>query len=312
MVFPPSEYMVVRLLLKCALIALPILLQFGLVALVDPYELFGERGPVPHALKEKNLYHSGRTMPFNNVMWKLVEYERSPRTNVIFGDSRLAYFDLDTLEKISGDRYFNFGVPGGNQRTLKDLFAFADSLSPLSKVYVQLSYKTLNKGVPHDLYREPRKLLDEPMLYVSNRRVMEATGLNLLSWKFPDQVSYDQPSPDQWSMVLDAERANVAHFELVTNVYKDLQHIADRCRAKGAKLVFLEYPTHPDAQRIYSDAGLDAVRDAFLDRLRRMAPVVDLDRPGLFPSDRGFWRDPVHLTIGAQRTLIARVWGPAQ
>lgn len=304
--------MVLRLLLKCALIASPILLQFGLVAWVDPYELFGHHGPVPHTLKEKNLFHSGRTMPFNNVMWKLVEFERSPRPNVIFGDSRLAYFDLDALEKTSGQRYFNFGVPGGNQRTLMDLFAYADSLSPLANVYVQLSYKTLNKGARHDLYREPRKLLDEPLLYVSNRRVVEATGLNLLSWKFPERVTYDQPSSDQWSIVLDAERINVAHFELDTSVYHDLQQIADRCRAKGAKLVFLEYPTHPDAQRIYSDAGLDPVRDAFLERLRRMAPVVDLDRPGLFPSDRSFWRDPVHLTVDAQRILIDRVWGPAR
>jgi len=302
--------MVLRLLLKCALIASPILLQFGLVAWVDPYELFGEHGPVPHVLKEKNLFHSGRTMPFNNVMWKLVEFDRSPQQCVIFGDSRLAYFDLDTLEKISGDRYFNFGIPGGNQRTLKDLFAFADSLAPLSTVYVQLSYKTLNKGARHDLYREPRKLLDEPLLYVSNRRVVEATGLNLLSWKFPDRVTYDQPSPDQWRMVLDAERANVAHFELDTNVYHELQHIADRCHAKGANLVFLEYPTHPDAQHIYGDAGLEPVRDAFLQRLRRMAQVVDLDRPGMFPADRSFWRDPVHLTIDAQRTLITHVWGP--
>jgi hypothetical protein len=57
------------------------------------------------------------------------------------------------------------------------------------------------------------------------------------------------------------------------------------------------------------DAGLSPAREAYLARLRTMAPVLDLDQPGLFPTDRAFWRDPLHLSIDAQRELITRIWG---
>lgn len=299
-----------RFLLQCLVLALPVLAVFGLVALIDPYGLFGHHGPVPAQLKARNLYHDGRTMPFSNMMWKLVEFRRTPMRDVMLGDSRLSYFDMDALKRTSGADYYNFGIPGGNYRTIDSVFAFADAHAQLRNVYVQVSFRALNRSFDYDLFAEPRMLLDEPHLYVSNRRVLEATGLNLFSWAFPDRVEYDRTPPDQWKLVLDMEKANATDFHEDTTVYARLERIAARCKAEGARLVLVEYPTHPDVQAIYADAGLGGRRDAYIARLQRIAPVIDLDRPGLFATDRSFWRDPLHLTTDAQRQLIAHVWGP--
>jgi hypothetical protein len=92
-------------------------------------------------------------------------------------------------------------------------------------------------------------------------------------------------------------------------VYARLQRIADRCRAKNANVVFVEYPIHPDLQAINVEAGLAPLRKNYLERIRNIAPLIDLDRPGMFPMDRSFWRDPLHLTTDAQRLLIDKVWG---
>lgn len=303
--------MVRRFLLQCLVLSLPVLLLFGLVAWVDPYGYFGHGGPVPVALKEKNLYHDGRSMPFSNMLWKLVEFRRAPRTDVMLGDSRLSHFDMDALKRTSGVDYYNFGVPGGNYRTVDDLFTYADSLTTLRNVYVQVSFRGLKKGFDHDLFGEPRMLLEAPHLYVSNRGVLEATALNLYSWAFPDRVEYDRLAPDHWKVVLEMERAHVADFQVDTGHYERLERMARRCRERGAKLVFVEYPTHPDVQAIYASAGLGNMRQVYMDRLRTMAPVIDLDRPALFRSDRSFWRDPLHLTTEAQRELIGHVWGDA-
>ncbi len=303
--------MVRRFLLQCIKLSLPVLGLFALVAWIDPYQLYHTGGPIPRALKEKNLYHSGRTMPFSNMLWKLVELRREPSPNILLGDSRLSYFDLDSLEHLTGDRYYNLGVPGGNYVTMDHLFHYADSLATLRNVVVQVSFRGMHASQTFDIYAEPATILAQPWSYVYNRRVIEAAGLNLYSLIFPDAIAYDVPGEDQWRTVLDAEKAAAQDWVMDTTVYQKLAHMAERCRAEGARLVFVEYPTHPDLQRIMHDADLDAARKGYLDRLRTMAPVIDLDQPGLFPTDRSFWRDPLHLTVDAQRALIARIWAHA-
>jgi|GEM_PF-863971 len=300
--------MVRNFLLQCLKLSLPVLVVFAFVAWVDPYCLYHTGGPISSELKEKNLYHSGRTMPFSNMMWKLVDYRRNPNANVLLGDSRLSYFDLDSLEQLTGDRYFNFGIPGGNYTSIDHLFRYADSLAALENVVIQVAFRGLHVSQNFDIYEEPAALLERPYSYVYNRRVMEAAGLNVFSSVFPTALNYDAPDASQWRSVLDAERANATHWMIDSTVFDRLQYIADRCKTRGIRLVLVEYPTHPDLQRIMSEAGLTQQREAYLARLRTMAEVIDLDVPGMFPTDRSFWRDPLHLTVDAQRALIARIW----
>lgn len=301
--------MVRRFLLQCLKLSLPVFALFALVAWVDPYSMYHVGGPVPRALKEKNLYHSGRTMPFSNMMWKLIDFRRYPATDILLGDSRLSFFDLDNLKTLTGDAYYNLGIPGGNYVTIDHTFRYADSLAQLRNVMVQVSFRGMHAGQSFDIYAEPAGLLKRPWSYVYNRRVIEAAGLNMYSSLFPESLRYDVPDENQWQNVLDAERDAAIQWRTDTTVYQKLQHIADRCEAEGAHLIFVEYPTHPDVQRIMQEAGLAAEREAYMARLSTMATVVDLDRPGMFPADRGFWRDPLHLTVDAQRQLTAKVWG---
>ncbi len=300
-----------RLLRWIAALALPFALVFGIVLAVDPFNYFDRFHPIPDTLKRKNLYHDGRTMPFSNLLWKLIELRRTPQDRILLGDSRLSHFDLDHLERVSVHRYYNLGVPGGNTRTLADLFAFS-AQAPLKEVVVQVSFRGMNRGMDWDLYSEPRLLLDQPFLYLSNRRVLEATVLNLRSAWLPSTVHYDALPPDHWQRVLDMERTNASDFTLDSVAFARLERIAARCKAQGCALRFVEYPTHSEVQRIYADAGLEPLRATYLDRLRALAPVTDLDRPGLFPTDRALWRDPLHLTTTAQRAVIDTVWTSAR
>ncbi|TXI82075.1 MAG: hypothetical protein E6Q44_02880 [Flavobacteriales bacterium] len=301
--------MVRRFLIQCLKLSLPMLALFALVAWVDPYCLYHTGGPIARDLKEKNLYHSGRTMPFSNMLWKLVDFRRHPARNILLGDSRLSYFDLDSLRSLTGDTYQNLGVPGGNYVTIDHTFRYADSLANLQNVVVQVSFRGMHAAQHFDIYAEPAAILAQPWSYMYNRRVIEAAGLNIYSALFPNSLHYDVPGEDQWRTVLEAEQAVAENWITDSTVFDKLQHIADRCAAEGARLLFVEYPTHPDLQRIMHDAGLSPAREAYLARLRTMAPVLDLDQPGLFPTDRAFWRDPLHLSIDAQRELITRIWG---
>ena len=298
------------LLLRIAAIVAPFVVVFGTVVVVDPYNYFGWSGAVPDEVKVKSLYHDGRTMPFSNTLWKILRFQKEPLQNVLLGDSRLSHFDLHYLQEVSGTAYVNMGIPGGNYPTISDLFTYTDSLTDLKMVVVQVSFRGMNQGMSDwDIYSEPRLLVDKPMLYLSNRRVLETTVLDLKAIIAPNMVQYDVLPPGHWQQVLDMEKENAAHFHLDTLNYERLQAIADRCRTRGTQLLFVEYPTHPEVQDIYAKAGLQQVRAEYIRRLSLMATTIDLDRPGLFSAEHNDWRDPLHLTEQTQRKVIDRVWG---
>jgi hypothetical protein len=248
-------------------------------------------------------------MTFSNVEWKLIAFRRSPNGNVLFGDSRLAHFDDAHLAERSGTAFYNFGIPGGNLRTLADLFTVADSAVHLRRVVVQTSFRSMGRTPDGDIVHEARLVADDALLHVTNRHVLEATALNLFSRLLPGQVTYDQLAPDHWRQVLAIDSGIASTFELDTARFATLRSIAARCRAEGADLRFVEYPTHPDIQRLYSTAGLDPVRAGYIKELERIAPTTDLDAPGAFPVADSLWRDPLHLTTAAQRMVVDRVWG---
>lgn len=298
------------LLLRIAAISAPFVAVFALVVVVDPYNYFGWSRAIPNEVKLKSLYHSGRTMAFSNMMWELLRFEKKPVEHVLLGDSRLTRFDLGHLKEVTGVGYANMGVPGGNYRTIADLFAFTDSIIPLKDVVVQVSFQGMNTGNDWDFYSEPRLLLDKPLLYLTNRRVLEATLLNVKGTLAPNSVEYDKLPQDHWRMVIDMQRNNAANFRLDTANFVRLQRIADQCRKAGARLVFLEYPTWPEVRTLYTEAGLDPLRKQYIARLSSIATTIDLDRPGAFPTERSDWRDPLHPTAEAQRKVIDRVWGP--
>lgn len=298
-----------KLIRQALLLALPFAVVFGIVVLTDPYDRFNVDVLVPDGLKQRNLWHDGRTMTFSNVEWKLIAFRRAPMGHVLFGDSRLAHFDDAYLTEKSGDTWFNFGIPGGNLRTLADLFAAADSAAQLRDVVVQTSFRSMGRVPDGDIVHEAQLVADDALLHVTNRHVLEATALNLYSRFLPDRVTYDQLAPDHWRQVLAIDSGIATTFELDTARFATLRRIAARCKAEGARLRFVEYPTHPDIQHIYSQAGLDPVRAQYIAELQRIAPTTDLDAPGAFPVADSLWRDPLHLTTAAQRVVVDRVWG---
>ncbi len=298
-----------RFLRQVFLLLLPFVLILGAVAIVDPYSMFGSELIVNNGLKRRNLDHSGRTMSFSNVMWKMLEFKRDPQPNVIIGDSRLSYFDLDHLRKVAGEDHYNFGVPGGNHRTTFDLFQYADSVGDLRKVYLQVSFRTMRPDMNWDIVQEPSVLTDRPLLYLTNRRVIEAAALNLYSLAKGDGMKYDELPPDQWDRVIAMEKENIDGFAMDDRIFDRIGRIAEHCKEKGIELVLLEYPMHPDLQAMYRDAGLLDLRERYVKRMRSIAPYIDLDVPGLFPADRALWRDPLHLTPELQRMLIDHAWG---
>lgn len=297
-----------KLLLRAALICAPFALVFGTVVIVDPYNYFNWSHLIPDEVKLKNLNHDGRTMAFSNLMWKMKEYRRGPMSNVLIGDSRLSYFDLQHLEEVTDAEWYNFGVPGGNHRTAADVFGFIDSIAAPKRIWLQVSFRNMAAGQDYDLYSEPFAVEGTAGLYVSNRRVLAATALALKARFDPESIRYDELAPDHWQQVISKETAAAANFKIDTAFYPRLQAIADKCKAQGTELVFIEWPGYRSMQAIRSRAGLDASHEEYRERMSHIARYIDLDTPGNpISADSSNYRDPLHLTVAAQRKLIDAV-----
>lgn len=290
-----------RILLICA----PFALVFGAVVVVDPYNYFNWFHVVRDEVKLKNLNHDGKTMAFSNLMWKMKEYRRGVVPNLLIGDSRLSYFDLQYLDKATGQQWYNFGVPGGNHRTALDVFDYIDSIAPPKRLYVQVSFRNMAVGQDYDIFSEPLAVEGTPGLYLSNRRVLAATWLAIKASASPGSVQYDVLSPDHWNTVMTMERDAAASFKMDTAFYHRMEEVAVECRKQGTELILVEWPSHESLHAVRTETGLDAQRAAYADRLRSMATYVDLDTPGnTISADRNNFRDPLHLTTEAQRMVV--------
>lgn len=298
-----------KLLLHILLMALPFALIFTTVVVVDPYDMFRVSSAVPDSLKEKNLYHDGRTMAFSNLMWEMNAFKRDPCPNVLIGDSRLSYFPMDHLDSVAGQRYFNFGVPGGNYNSMFDTFWYADSLCELKNVYLQVSFRGMSAASDYDLFHEPELVSGEPLMYLTNRRVLEATVLNVASAVAPGRVKYDELPPDQWQRVLAMERVSDSLFTYDPRVLEGLRRVAARCREKAIHLVLVDFPTHADVHALAAQAGLALLHERYRADMRAIAPYIDLDNGNDLSAERSNFRDPLHLTQDAQRRLVDAIWG---
>ncbi|MFZ1688973.1 MAG: hypothetical protein WAU70_16245 [Flavobacteriales bacterium] len=297
-----------KLLLRAVFICAPFAAVFGAVALVDPYNYFNWSHWVPDEVKLRNLNHDGRTMAFSNLMWKMKEYRRAPVPNVLIGDSRLSYFDLDHLEEVTGEQWYNFGVPGGNHRTVADVFGYVDSIATPEQVWIQVSFRNMADGQDYDLYSEPFAVEGTPGLYASNRRVLAATALAVKAQWFPESVHYDVLAPDHWQQVIRMETEAAARFRMDTSFYARLEAIAQCCRRQGTELTFVEWPAFRALHTIRSSAGLETLHAQYRDRIKRIARYIDLDTPGnAISADSSNYRDPLHLKTTAQRKLIDAV-----
>ncbi|MHB1306845.1 MAG: hypothetical protein ACYDC1_10530 [Limisphaerales bacterium] len=301
-----------KLIVKLLLLAAPLAVLAALVVAVDPFNFFGGPSLLSDRLKVRNRFYSGATMPAYNMLAKLVEYRRQPVANLIIGDSRLTRFNARMVEELTGEAFYNFGVPGGNYRSMVDTFWYADRLVPLKTVYLQVSFRTYGAG-DWDIFSEAEMTANSVWYHLASRRVLGATFLGLRSLFFERsmQYAYDDHPPGFWAKVLESERGMVRRFRRPVELLKELTKIAEHCRAKGIRLVLIDLPSHLDAQRLVTEAGLEEERERYRQEMMALGTYYDFNRTNRLTVDRTLYVDPLHALPAVPDEVIRQIWrGP--
>lgn len=300
-----------RLMRWLALLALPMAVLIGGTAWIDPFNYFDGASPVPLETRKANLRHSGETMPYYTLAWKLIEYRRRPVADIIIGDSRLTRFDAGLVGAISGRELYNFGVPGGNTPSMFRTFWYADSLTRLETVYLQTGFRNWSAAQDYDIWEGPSWVAASAVHYVTDRDVLGAAWLAARAQWTPGGVPPEPLAADQWEKVIGNERGILESYAPAARFAEELRRVAERCSERGIRLVIIDLPVHDEVLRMEQELGREADIAAYKALMRSAAAYYDFSGPSAITQDRTRYIDALHTSKELLDGVIREIWqGP--
>lgn len=163
---------------KLALALLPVAAWLCFFIAFEPNDYFGLRG-------EGSL---------NAPVSRIRAYENDMSNNVILGDSRMAHFDMELVEEVSGEAWSNVSYGGASLDESIDEFYYLYELNPdIQNVVFGVSFYTLNNN-----YRTVNRMatvktqLENPAAYLFNLEY----NINALT-VFKDEVLLGLPDVEE-------------------------------------------------------------------------------------------------------------------
>jgi hypothetical protein len=294
-----------RLLLRALLLATPFLLLAAFVVVVDPYNYFG----VSHAVSEEAKV--GTAGKLHYALWKVQKFRQAPTGWVLLGDSRMDAVSAASVSELTGHRYYNFAYGGGTLAEAIETYWIAAQSTRLEEVYLEVGFINFNGSQTMNRVPEARSVLGNPLLYLTNRVVVQAAFLAEFAQLSGRRASLEAPPMDHeafWRFQIEEAATQVLRGYTYPAAYAEqLERIAADCRRRGTRFVVLIPPTHVDMQKQIAALGLSAEQERFRAFVARLGPVFDFDYPNEYTEARENFSDPFHPTSTVQ--VVQEVWG---
>ena len=304
---------------KLALALLPVAAWLCFFIAFEPNDYFGLRG-------EGSL---------NAPVSRIRAYENDMTNNVILGDSRMAHFDMELVEEVSGEAWSNVSYGGASLDESIDEFYYLYELNPdIQNVVFGVSFYTLNNN-----YRTVNRMatvktqLENPAAYLFNLEY----NINALT-VFKDEVLLGLPdveetaehTPDEYvdenggalpfrSDLIDYAENSLApvceNYAVNEAALERLLELAAFCEEHGVNFTVV-FPPMDESVRVLV-AQPNGIDGAMADVLARLADagvrVLDYEwenDPG-YPDTAyydGFHLDTVHGLPEWTKTLFTEVY----
>ena len=138
---------------KLALLFVPVYLWLAFFVAFEPNNYFGIK----------------KTASSSQPVARVRAYEQSPGTNLIIGDSRLAHFDMDLVDSLTGQSWQNLAFGGASLKECVDLANYVlDSGNQVDRILFELSFYTLNSSYNTDRFSALEATLRNPLAYCLN------------------------------------------------------------------------------------------------------------------------------------------------
>lgn len=143
-----------RIAAVLALLCVPIALYFGIFLYFEPYDYFGLKGG---AAQE------------DSYITRVRSYLNTPQNAILLGDSRMAHFDMEQVQQLTGRPWANLAFGGASMAESIDLFYLAAEKNPnLDTCYFEVSFYTLRSGDNRNRMEHIQTLVENPVAYLFN------------------------------------------------------------------------------------------------------------------------------------------------
>lgn len=296
-----------RLIRNALLFSIPLMLWGAFVAVIDPFGYFSRWSFIDSQLKIEN------ARDLNSLMFNALRYRGDPSPYVILGDSRSARIPIDSVTELTGKPYARISSNAAKLNEIIDLYWYAADKAELERVYICLNFNMFNRFAYADRVGGVRAAEANPFVYLYSRSVGEAAVAVARAHLRGERVVPSKPpmSVDAfWDwMVREKARQHYERYEHPDEVLARLQEVGEHARGGGVELTFIVVPHHVDFRARVSDFDLEDESAAFLESIRRIAPVVDFDWENEFTRDRSNFGDPIHMNKSAAERVVREVWG---
>ncbi|MFV0413892.1 MAG: hypothetical protein ACK5L3_11625 [Oscillospiraceae bacterium] len=293
-----------KLLRNICLLLLPIVLYYCVFLVFEPQNYFGLRSKT----------YTG------TVFGALRSYERNPVNSIIIGDSRMAHFDMDTVEQIAGRPFGNLAFGGA---TLAEQLGLLDwwleKYPQIDEVVFELSFYTLNANYNTNRTEAIQAGLSNPFLYLTNLNfnlealqnvvfALQGQPLGGGEAETEDPATYTYTrytTPAGQTVEMRTRLAEYLAYIAPTaekwqpweSEFEALLKAVNKYTARGIRFTVVLPPVHPTvAEYIIKANGIDGPMREMLGRLGETGALVldyEIENPPVFADDQYF--DGFHL-----------------
>ena len=260
-----------HILKRLAVLLIPVYLWFAFFLAFEPNNYFG--------LKKQ----TDSSQPVARA--RANQQGRGP--SLTTGDSRLAHFDMDLVEEVSGRPWQNLAFGGASLRESLDLAEFVlDSGHEAEEILLEVSFYTVNAGYDTDRFSALEETLVNPLAYCLNLEYNVNALTMFLNFvrNTPDTIESGVWGPadylDEEGNTLPLHRKLYEYPALIDSRCRDwavneeqlarLEELARRCQAEGVALTLVLPPMAQNVRtQVCEKYGID---DAMLETV---LPLLD-------------------------------------
>ena len=264
-----------------------------IVFLVDPFCYFKFNNLIPEERKKEN------SRRLNFALWDIIQYSKKPTRNILIGDSRMANMNTEVIKSISGKDFFLFSFGGGNLQEIISTYQYVTKLNKIESIYIGVNLELYNKTNNRNRVSGATAILQNPLLYLINLNVWQATYKTLASYFKKNIKSIGNPEMSKekfWiHQVNETGQRNLANYIYPDNYHKELTEIGKYCKKQGIDFKIIVFPTHTDIQQLFIKYHLLEENYKFLTDLSEITEVFDLNFPNRITKDQQLFSDPYHI-----------------
>jgi hypothetical protein len=297
-----------KLISKLILLLIPFLIISLFILILDPYNYYEFSKNADRDLK------SSISIPLNEPLWKLIDYDKKQFENILIGDSRMGSLNEEEISLISKHKYYNLSFSAANCNEIISVLDYIIDKYKLSNIFVGLNLDQYNQANNRDRVEGVIKITGNPFLYFVNTNVLEATYLLSKAKIFKNEVGIkttpNSNKEDFWKYQIEVTgKRYFLNYIYPQEYFDNLIRIKKKCKEKGITLKIIIFPSHSDLNKLIEKYNLKDSEKKFKSDMISLGDVYDFNFENEITNNYNDFKDPFHFNKNATRRIVNILWG---